>query len=198
MAKSKPKSKPAKPDVVTLGDHEIITPDTSKLRKTLRPALPGEPDPVARAEEALAQISSKFSSWMDDECERLDAARRKVMEHGLSKETRQELFLAAHDLKGDSQTFGFAEVVPAADSLCRLLDHSPDLSKIPMAIIDQHVDTVRAIVREYARSDIGETAAALTRKLRAVTDEFLVRENQHRPDVLQTIQSPSLAPGELF
>ena len=71
-------SKPAKPDVLTYGDHEIITPDTRKLRKTLRAAAPGEPDPIALAEEALAQISGDFTSWMDDECERLDAARRKV------------------------------------------------------------------------------------------------------------------------
>ena len=41
-------------------------------------------------------------------------------------------------------------------------------------------------------------AAALTGKLRAVTDEFLIKENQHRPDVLKAIQSPPLAPGESF
>ena len=40
-------AKSSKPDVVTYGDHEMITPDTSKLRRTLRPALPGEPDPIA-------------------------------------------------------------------------------------------------------------------------------------------------------
>jgi len=192
------RSKPAKPDVVTFSDHEIITPDTSKLRRTLRRAAPGEPDPVALAEEALAQISSMFASWMNDECERLDATRRKVKKHGFSKKTRQDLFLAAHDLKGEAQTFGFPEVVPAADSLCRLLEHSPDLAKIPMSIVDQHVDAVRAIVREYARSDATALAAELTGKLRAVTDEFLMRENRHRPDVLLTIRSPSLAPGESF
>jgi len=31
-----------------------------------------------------------------------------------------------------------------------------------------------------------------------VTDEFLVRKNQDRPEVLKTIQSPSIAPGEGF
>ena len=65
--------KPSKPDVVTYGDHEIITPDTRKLRKLLRPAMPGDDDPVARAEEALATISGDFSEWMLDECARLDA-----------------------------------------------------------------------------------------------------------------------------
>jgi chemotaxis protein histidine kinase CheA len=190
--------KASKPDVVTYGDHETITPDTRKLRKTLRAAIPGEADPVARAEEALAAISSDFASWMHDECTRLDNARRKVREIGLSKQTKQELFLAAHDVKGDSGTLGFPEVGPAADSLCRLLEHTPDLTRIPLAIVDQHVDAVRAIVREYERSDIASIASALTGKLRAVTDEFLVNENRNRPDVLKTIQSPGLVPGESF
>lgn len=190
--------RPAKPDVITYGDHEMITPDTSKLRKTLRQAMAGEQDPVARAEEALAAISGDFSQWMQEECARLDAARRKVRETGLSKQTRTELFLAAHDLKGDSGTLGYPEVGAAADSLCRLLEHSPDLARIPMAIVDQHVDAIRAIVREHQRADVAAIAAALTDKLREVTDEFLVKENQHRPDVLKTIQSPTLVPGESF
>ena len=190
--------RPSKPDVITYGDHEMITPDNRNLRKTLRPALPGEQDPIARAEEALAAISGDFSTWMQDECARLDAARHKVRDQGLSKETRQELFLAAHDVKGDSSTLGYPEVAAAADSLCRLLEHTPDLRKIPLAIVDQHVDAVRAIVREHDRADVAQIAAALTGKLRAVTDEFLMKENQHRPEVLKVIQGPTLVPGETF
>jgi HPt (histidine-containing phosphotransfer) domain-containing protein len=190
--------KRSKPDIATYGDHEIITPDTTKLRKMVRAALPGEADPVERAEAALAAISGDFSNWMQDECGRLDTARRKVREMGLSTQTRQELFLSAHDLKGDSGTLGYPEVAAAAESLCRLLEHTPDLTKIPLAIVDQHVDAVRAIVREHDRPDVGLIAAALTGKLRAVTDEFLMKENQHRPDVLKIIQSPRLVPGEAF
>ena len=191
-------SKRSKPDVVTYGDHELITPDTSKLRKLVRAATPGDDDPVARAEEALAQISGEFETWMIDECERLDAARRKVRENGLNRTTKEELFLSAHDVKGDSGTFGYPAVAPAADSLCRLLEHTPDVSRIPIAIIDQHVDAVRAIVREYARPDIMMIANALTSKLRSVTDEFLTAENKHRPEVLKAIASPSIAPMDAF
>jgi len=191
-------ARPSKPDVITYGDHEMITPDTRKLRKTLRSASPDEPDPVAAAEQALASISGDFAKWMLDECARLDAARRKVRDAGLSRETRQELFLAAHDVKGDSGTLGYPEVGAAADSLCRLLEHTPDLARIPLAIVDQHVDAVRAIVREHGRADISAIATALTGKLRAVTDEFLIKENRHRPDVLKAIQRPTLATGESF
>lgn len=191
-------SKRSRPDVVTYGDHELITPDTSKMRKLVRAALPGEDDPVARAEEALAQISGEFETWMTDECDRLDAARRKVKEVGLNRTTKEELFLSAHDVKGDSGTFGYPAVAPAADSLCRLLEHTPDISRIPAAIIDQHVDAVRAIVREYTRPDIMMIANALTSRLRQVTDEFLTAENKHRPEVLKAIASPSIIPMDAF
>lgn len=190
--------KRSKPDVITYGDHEIITPDTRKMRKLVRPTGPADDDPVARAEAALAQISGEFSDWMTQECERLDNARRRVKQTGLNKETRQELFLSAHDVKGDSGTLGYPAVAPAADSLCRLLEHTPDLTRIPLAIIDQHVDAVRAIVREYERADIADIARALTTRLRMVTDEFLAAENRHRPDVLKAIASPTLAAGENF
>jgi chemotaxis protein histidine kinase CheA len=187
---------PEKPKVVAFRDHEVITPDTRKLRRTLRNVAPDEPDPVEAAEQALSRISADFAIWMQEECTRLDAARHKVKNDQLSQETSQALFLAAHDIKGAGKTFGFPEVARAADSLCRLIEHSPDLKKIPMSIIDQHVDAIRAIVREHARADIGTIAGVLTGKLRTVTDEFLVAENQDRPEILKVIQSQSLPSGE--
>jgi hypothetical protein len=190
--------KPGKPDVVTYGDHELITPDSKHLRRTLRAARPDDPDPVERAEAALAAISSEFGTWMNDECNRLDAARHKVKAEGMNDATKQELFLAAHDVKGDAPTFGFPAVAPAAESLCRLIEHTPDAMRIPLSLIEQHVDAVRAIVREHARPEAATIATALNRKLREVTDEFLTNENRHRPEYLKAILAPSLAPGEQF
>jgi hypothetical protein len=63
-------------------------------------------------------------------------------------------------------------------------------------LVDQHVDAIRAIIREHARRDVGDVAGALTRKLREVTDDFLKRENSHRPEYLESIFSPPLAPGD--
>jgi hypothetical protein len=57
------------------------------------------------------------------------------------------------------------------------------------------VDAVRAIIREKIRPDIAQIADALTKRLREVTDEFLSHENRDRPDVLEDILSPSLAPA---
>jgi hypothetical protein len=54
---------------------------------------------------------------------------------------------------------------------------------------------VRAIAREHARTDPVAVAATLTRRLREVTDEFLRDENADRPDYLESIFVPTLAPG---
>jgi hypothetical protein len=86
-------------------------------------------------------------------------------------------------------------VAPPADSLCRLIEHTPDLTQIPLELVDQHVDAIRAIVRENLRTDIEEVAWNLTRRLREVTDEFLRHENRDRPEILKIVMAPSLVPG---
>ena len=78
-------------------------------------------------------------------------------------------------------TFGYPEVVGVADSLCRLLEHTPKIDRIPLVLVDQHVDAVRAMTRESARADRAEVAGELVRRLREVTDDFLRRENEFRP-----------------
>jgi HPt (histidine-containing phosphotransfer) domain-containing protein len=179
--------------VATYADHEVITPP-HPISRAVTPASAADDDPVARAEAALAELSDDFASWMHSECERLEAARQDVRRRGLTEKTQDELFRAAHDIKGEAATFGFPAAAVAAESLCRLIEHTPEVSRIPLALIDQHVDAVRAIVREHARPDLAEIAGALTRRLREVADGFLRDENNDRPDYLEIIFAPPLAP----
>jgi HPt (histidine-containing phosphotransfer) domain-containing protein len=181
------------PSVATFADHEVITPP-HELRKAVGQTFDPNDDPVARAEAALAELSGEFAGWMHSECERLEAARQDVKRAGFTKKTHDELFRAAHDIKGEAATFGFPAVGGVAESLCRLIEHTPDMTRIPLALVDQHVDAVRAVAREHDRVDSSGIAIALTRRLREVTDEFLRAENNDRPDYLESIFAPSLAP----
>src|SRR5690242_1350981 len=183
-----------KASVATYADHEVITPP-NKLRKAVARATSADEDPVARAEAALARLSNEFATWMSNECDRLDAARRRVHEAGLDGDPRERLFHAAHDIKGEAATFGYPVAGHVAESLCRLLEHSPELERVPLALVDQHVDAVRAIIREHAEPDAAKTAGALADRLRQVTDEFLREANKHRLDEFDGVLSPSIAPG---
>jgi HPt (histidine-containing phosphotransfer) domain-containing protein len=186
--------KDSTPSVATFADHEVITPP-HELRKAVMQATDGDDDPIARAEAALTQLSTEFGDWMHAECERLEAARQEVKRLGFTKKTYDELFRAAHDIKGEAATFGYPAVGAVANSLCRLIEHTPDMTRIPLSLIEQHVDAARAIAREHARADLAAIAAALTRRLHEVTDEFLRAENTDRPDYLESIFAPPLAPG---
>jgi chemotaxis protein histidine kinase CheA len=191
------KAKDEAPVVTAFADYEVIEPP-HKLKKAVAKVKAGTPidDPVARAEAALADLSTEFSAWMDTECERLLQARAKLKSVGITDATRDELFRAAHDIKGEAETFGFPLAGKVGDSLCRLIEHSPEFARVPMALIDQHVDAVRAIIREAKQADAETKAVQLASRLRQVTDDFLAHENRHRPDYLDGILAPPLMPDD--
>ncbi|HXW27024.1 MAG TPA: Hpt domain-containing protein [Xanthobacteraceae bacterium] len=183
---------PAPPTVTAFGDHDVIVPPNALKKAVVRTTADeaAGPDPVARAEQALFELSGDFPRWMETECERLDAARRAVAA-GFTARTRDELFRAAHDIKGEAATFGFPLIEPVAASLCRLIEHSPEPERIPRVLIDQHVDGIRAIVHRNTRGNSARKAQVLAERLRQVTEEFLLHE---RPDYLELIEAPKIAP----
>src|ERR1700738_4219674 len=139
------------PSVGPYADHEIISPP-HRLRRALSAVAASQvDDPVARAEQALALLSGEFSTWMEEEGERLDQARNTVKAAGVTDATRDALFFAAPDIRGDAETLGYPGLAIPAESLCRLIEHTRDMRRIPIALVDQHVDAVRALIREGNR-----------------------------------------------
>lgn len=190
------KEKPSSLSVQAFADHHVIT-QPNPLRRVLRRVDEKDPDdPVARAEKALAGLSGEFKDWMAIECDRLAAAHAAILNDGFTTDTSQELFRAAHDIKGDAATFGFPTAGAAAESLCRIIEHAPDLERVPAELIAHHINAIQAIVRENAGINNAGMAAALSKKLRGVADEYLAAINRDRPEHLEAILAPSIVPGE--
>jgi len=190
------KSKPPALDIKSYADHHVIT-QPNPLRKVLRRASEAESDdPVTRAEKALAGLSGEFKSWMAIEAERLTAAHAAILTHGFEDKACAELFRAAHDIKGDAATFGYPAAAATADSLCRIIEHAPDLEKVPLDLITHHVQAVQAIVHDHTRLDSLTIAGELARRLRKVADDYLLQVNRDRPEHLEAIMAPSIVPGD--
>jgi HPt (histidine-containing phosphotransfer) domain-containing protein len=193
---AKERTKPeGKIEVETFNDHQIIR-QPNPLKRAVKRVAENADDPVARAEKALEGLSDEFGNWMAKECERLAAAHRTIIATGLNAATQDELFRAAHDIKGDAATFGYPLAAAAADSLCRLMEHAPDFTKVPNELIAHHVNAIQAIVRENRRFGVAAVADELSKKLRGIADEYLTAVNQDRPEHLEVILGPSLVPGE--
>jgi len=190
------KDKPAEIKVKTFSTHHVIT-QPNPLRKVLRRVDERDlDDPVARAEQALAGLSGEFRDWMLIEADRLSSAHAAILKHGFSEKAAEELFRAAHDIKGDAATFGFPSAAAAAESLCRIIEHAPDLDKVPPELIVHHINAIQAIVRDHTKLDTAKVSTELSRRLRGVADEYLRHVNRNRPEHLEAILAPSIVPGE--
>ena len=182
--------------VKSFADHHVIT-QPNPLRKVLRRVAPRDlDDPVARAEKALAGLSGDFKNWMTIEADRLADAHAAILRDGFNDITREELFRAAHDIKGDAATFGFPSAGAAAESLCRIIEHAPDLDVVPSNLIAHHINAIQAIVRERTKLDTTATAGELSKQLRGIADVFLTHANRNRPEHLEAVLAPSIVPAE--
>ena len=183
-------------EVKAFATHHVIT-QPNPLRKVLRRVEEKDmDDPIGRAERALAGLSSEFKSWMTTEVNRLSTAYVAIRHDGFTRERRDELFHAAHDIKGDAATFGFPAAAGVAESLCRIIEHAPDLEKVPAELFTHHINAILAIVNENTKLDSISVSAELSRRLRKVADDYLADVNRDRPEHLEAILAPSIVPAE--
>jgi chemotaxis protein histidine kinase CheA len=190
------KPKPSDIIVKTFASHKVIT-QPNPLRKVLRRVDENDSDdPVARAEQALAGLSGEFKNWMLAEADRLSAAHAAILKDGFFDKAAAELFRAAHDIKGDAITFGYPSAASIAESLCRVIEHAPDLGKVPSELIGHHINAIQAIVHDHTKLDTIQVSHELSRRLRKVADEYLMHVNRDRPDHLEAILAPSIVPAE--
>ena len=190
------REKPPALKVKTFATHHVIT-QPNPLRRVIRQVDEKDvDDPVARAEKALAGLSGEFAKWMSIECDRLAAAHAVILKTGFTTATRDELFHAAHDIKGDAVTFGYPAAAGIAESLCRVIEHAPDLEKVPAELFTHHINAILAIVHENTKLDSVSVSAELSRRLRKVADDYLADVNRDRPEHLEVILAPSIVPAE--
>ncbi|MES5483698.1 Hpt domain-containing protein [Bradyrhizobium sp. INPA03-11B] len=190
------KDKPGTIEVKSFGTHHVITQPNPLRKMLLRVPESDLDDPVGRAEKALAGLSGEFKEWMTIEADRLSTAHATALREGFNDKTREELFRAAHDIKGDAATFGYPSAAAAAESLCRIIEHAPDLAAVPAQLIAHHINAVQAIVRNRTKLDTAVVAGVLSKQLRGIADEFLTHANRDRPEHLEAILAPSIVPGE--
>ncbi|MET0312771.1 MAG: Hpt domain-containing protein [Hansschlegelia sp.] len=167
---------PKNPDAAALAvptevfaDHMIMRPP-NRLKELAASRGGGVNDngAVMRAEHALQLLSEEFDSWMAIEIERLEAARAALAADA-APNALDALYRAAHDLRGQAATFGFPLAGEIADGLCTLIERMGG-RRPPQGIIDKHVASIRAIVRENAKGrdhPLGSALAATLANLRA-------------------------------
>jgi hypothetical protein len=125
---------------------------------------------LKRAEQAMTELKTEFSGWINADVEKL-VARRDTFARNSTKEARDHLYRAGLDLKGQALTFEFPLAARVAASLCRLLD--TDRVAVSLPLVDAHVGAIRVIVRDGVKNATEGTAAILAAELEARVAEAL-------------------------
>lgn len=128
---------------------------------------------IARAEEALKAMSAQFGQWLNDEVVKLDKAQADIRSQGYTSETAEALYFRAHDLKGLGTTYEYPLVTRIAASLCRMLDDADKRMQAPLAVVDAHIDAIKAVVRDKIQTDEHPVGRDLAETLEARAAEHL-------------------------
>ncbi|HEX5379200.1 MAG TPA: Hpt domain-containing protein [Phenylobacterium sp.] len=131
-----------------------------------------DPAAIAKAEAALKRLSGNFSQWLNDEVVKLENARQRVKTEGMTAETMESLYLRAHDLKGLGSTYEYPLITRIGASLCRLIDDKDKRLAAPMPLIDAHIDSIKAAVRDEIKTDDHPVGAVLIKELERKVAEF--------------------------
>jgi len=154
---------------------QVIRQNPVLQEKCVRPgdASDAAREAIARAEQALDDLSVNFDDWMQTETNKLTQTRDEAIRSQFAPEQLNAFYQAAHNLKGQASTLGFPFADEICTSLCRLLDKTHNKSRLPTVLVNQHVDAVRALVTEGAKGTDNPKASILAKRLRDVTNDFL-------------------------
>ncbi|WP_296596256.1 Hpt domain-containing protein [Phenylobacterium sp.] len=131
-----------------------------------------DPAAIAKAEAALKSLSGNFTQWLNDEITKLEGARQTVRTEGATPENMESLYLRAHDLKGLGTTYGFPLITRIAALLCRLIDDKAKRLKAPVALIDAHIDAIKAAARDDIKTEEHPVGKILVQELESRIRDF--------------------------
>jgi hypothetical protein len=131
-----------------------------------------DPAAIAKAEAALKSLSGNFTQWLNDEITKLEGSRVTVRNEGPTAENMESLYLRAHDLKGLGATYGFPLITRIAGLLCRLIDDKSKRLQAPMALIDAHIDAIKAAARDDIKTEEHPVGKILVQELESRISAF--------------------------
>ena len=123
--------------------------------------------PAAQAQLAVFDVASvtQLIQQARTLAQQLEASRQQVRTDGVTVETMESLYLRSHDLKGLGTTYGYQLFTRIAGSLCRLIDEKDKRLTAPMALVDAHIDAIKAAVKGGIQTDTHPVGAALVSEL---------------------------------
>lgn len=143
---------------------EINPPNT--LRAKVGNGSGMNPAFLKRAEAAMEEIRVDFEAHLFAEVDRISTMFSEMASSGAFKP--RELYLVAHELRGQAGSFDYELLSRFGDTLCELLQGKTDLSPREVEVVGSHIDAMRAVVRRKVKGDGGDVGQELADGLQSM------------------------------
>jgi len=151
-----------------MADVEYIKAPTALRQKTGAVTL--DLEAIARAEKHLANLSSEYVFWVENDLQKLRQAfddASAATDPNARNEHVEALFVVAHDMRGQGTTFGYPFVSQICDILCRYLKRE---GQVDLLLVSPFIDALRAIVNNRVAGESDPIGQAMVKGLQmAVT-----------------------------
>ncbi len=132
-----------------------------------------DPEAMARAEEALGQMSEDYPDWVSAIIDKLAEQYRRAVDtpherRGYFEQIRR----IAHDMKGQGGTFGYPLITDFAASLYDFTGPNVGMTDNHVEIIKAHVDSMRVVINERIEGDGGENGQMLKQGLHQAIEKY--------------------------
>lgn len=131
---------------------------------------------IKAAEEAIEQLSGEFDDWLTVEVDRLDQSVAILKTNGWNDDDKDKLFTISHDIKGQATTLGYPVITEICDTLCHLLEKTPNYTHISLNVIEIFASSIRSIIQQCQRGSEDEKANAISQGLRQMAMKILTHE----------------------
>lgn len=127
---------------------------------------------LAKVEKTLQKLGGEYRRIYDEDVQRIDmhfeTARR---EPGEAPSAIHAIRACLHDLRGQAGTFGYDLATQIADSACKFIDLSGDVTDhTGMLVLSVHIDALKVVNTNNIRGDGGPVGKELISGLHAVID----------------------------
>ena len=123
-----------------MSEAQFIKPPNS-LRRAKIGTGPGKMDPnlIAKAEAAMAELEDDYMGWAQEDLKNLEAVLKKLQDSTSADDQTADLrrlFAIALDMKGQGGSFGYRMITAVADSLTDFIENreGKELRKLDMNV----------------------------------------------------------------
>jgi chemotaxis protein histidine kinase CheA len=121
---------------------------------------------IAAAQAAVAELGKQYLPWVRDDLVKAREALAAIRAGGDQAQPINDIFMVAHNIKGQAGSFGFDLLSAIGDLLCTLTRERKSANEGYIAVLTAHLDALDFVVAREISGNGGDEGIKLLTNLK--------------------------------